>query len=63
MSDGIQRHVPSRFERIESAVWEALEPHVEAVIDLDLNDPTDTVVFAILVGQVADAVMGVVGDE
>ena len=45
-------------EALETAIWDALEPRVDDVIDLDLNEPSDNAVFSILVGQVADAVAG-----
>lgn len=54
-------------EPIYDAIWDALEPRLEDVIDLDLNEPADSAVFRILVGQVRDAVLralpGAVPDE
>lgn len=45
----------------ESLVWAALEPHLETVIDLDLNSPEDSARFQELVRAVTAVVRS--GDE
>lgn len=45
----------------ESLGWAALEPHLETVIDLDLNSPEDSARFQELVRAVAAAIRS--GDE
>lgn len=49
-------NIDDEREALETAIWEALEPRLEDVIDLDLNVPSENVIFAILVGQVVEAV-------
>jgi hypothetical protein len=45
---------------VEAAVWEALEPHTEQNIALDLNDPAESTAFAQMVADVTFAVLAVV---
>lgn len=52
-----------RMSPVEYAIWEALEPRLEDVIGLDLNDVDDSQTFRGLVKQVASAVAGVVAEE
>ncbi|WP_341935323.1 hypothetical protein MRBLWO14_000968 [Microbacterium sp. LWO14-1.2] len=44
-----------QMSAVEHAIWEVLEPRLEDVIDLDLNDVDDSRTFRELVRQIASA--------
>ena len=53
----------ARRVSVSMAVWSALEPHLETVINLDLNDIDENRQFAGIVLDVTNAVCAVATDD
>lgn len=45
-----------KFNILERAIWETLEPYLEGPINLDLNDIRDSIEFARMVAAVTHSV-------
>lgn len=45
-----------QLDRLETAIWSALEPHIEGPIHLDLNELSENAAFGRIVAEVADSV-------
>jgi hypothetical protein len=47
----------STREHLREALWRVLEPRLEDVINLDLNDPTENATMVALIRQIEDAIL------